>query len=86
MGDFREGGQGLKLLGWSEGSVKINTGYLGEIENETKWTKKSHFSSSFIVMSVPKRLKQLPSQIYIQRLQIPRVDCLGPFVSASARG
>lgn len=80
MGDFREGGQRLKLWGRSEGCVEKNTGYLGEIENETKWTKKSHFSSSFIVMSVPKRLKQLPSQIYIHRLQIPRVNCLGPFL------
>lgn len=60
MGDFREGGQGLEFGGCAEGSErgkgKRPLGYLGETEKEMKWTKKSHFSSPVIVMSIPERL------------------------------
>lgn len=31
-------------------------GYLGETGKEMEWTKKSHFSSPVIVVSIPERL------------------------------
>lgn len=66
--------QGMKLWGCAEGFVKGPSGNLRETGKETKWSKKSHFSSPFSVMSVLKRLLQLhlkhPSRVRKSRLWI----------------
>ena len=62
-GEWETFGKGNKV--WSLGAArkglvrkkgKRPLGYLGETGKEIKWTKKSHFSSPVIVVSIPERL------------------------------